>query len=98
MYLLPQDVPRLSLTRLVHPYPPPPPRFLHGAAKGLAHVHSCGKMHGDIKPSNILLVPDKDNATTITFTAKISDFGFTVGEKINSLFLVSRDILTYLSY
>lgn len=64
-------VPSLPMTTLL--------RLLFGAASGLAHIHSCGKVHGDIKPSNILLIPvhDGDN---ITFTAKIADFGFTVGK------------------
>ncbi|CAN0458331.1 unnamed protein product [Ascophyllum nodosum] len=36
-------------------------RLIHGATIGLAHVHFCGKVHGDIKPSNIELVPDRGN-------------------------------------
>lgn len=55
-------------------------RLLHGAACGLAHVHSCGKVHGDVKPSNVLIVPNDTDGDTITFTAKIADFGFTVGK------------------
>ena len=96
MCMLPQDIPRLTLTRSAHPYLPPSFRLLHGAAKGLAHIHSCGKVHGDIKPSNIVLVLDKGNSNTITFTAKIADFGFTVGEKTTRIFLVSGDFLTFL--
>ncbi|KAJ8773676.1 hypothetical protein K2173_005922 [Erythroxylum novogranatense] len=45
-------------------------RIAKGAARGLAHLHECSPrkfVHGDIKPSNILL----DN----NFQAHISDFG-----------------------
>jgi serine/threonine protein kinase len=38
-----------------------------GAAKGVAHVHSKGFMHGDIKPDNFIVTED--------WTVKISDFG-----------------------
>ena len=88
VWMLPQDIPRLTLTRPAHPYLPPSFRLLHSAAKGLARVHSCGKVHGDIKPSNIVLVPNNGNNsnTMITFTAKITDFGFTVGEKTKAYF------------
>ena len=38
-----------------------------GAAKGIAHVHSKGFMHGDIKPDNFIVTED--------WIVKISDFG-----------------------
>ena len=38
-----------------------------GAARGIAHVHSKGFMHGDIKPDNFIVAGD--------WTVKISDFG-----------------------
>ncbi|MQL99875.1 hypothetical protein Taro_032600 [Colocasia esculenta] len=45
-------------------------RIARGTARGLAHIHECSArrfVHGDIRPSNILLDPD--------FTTRISDFG-----------------------
>ena len=38
-----------------------------GAAKGIAHVHSKGFMHGDIKPDNFIVTED--------WVVKVSDFG-----------------------
>ena len=45
-------------------------RIGRGAAQGIAHIHECSPrkyIHGDIKPSNILLDPFLD--------ARIADFG-----------------------
>ncbi|KAG0606497.1 hypothetical protein M758_9G145500, partial [Ceratodon purpureus] len=45
-------------------------RIARGAAQGIAHIHECSPrkyIHGDIKPSNILLDPFLD--------ARIADFG-----------------------
>lgn len=41
-------------------------RYLFQAAQGLAYLHGQGLIHGDIKPSNILIYPDG---------AKLGDFG-----------------------
>jgi serine/threonine protein kinase len=38
-----------------------------GAARGIAYLHSCGMIHRDINPKNVLL--------TAGFATKISDFG-----------------------
>ncbi|MEV7598412.1 serine/threonine-protein kinase [Kitasatospora sp. NPDC089797] len=42
-------------------------RILTGVCAGLVHMHRAGWVHGDLKPANILLMPDG--------TAKIADFG-----------------------
>ncbi len=55
---------RLKRGRL--PFPAALPIVLQ-VARGLEHAHECGIVHGDVKPSNIVLLPDG--------TAKILDFG-----------------------
>ncbi|KAI9196853.1 hypothetical protein LWI28_027566 [Acer negundo] len=40
--------------------------------EGLCHVHDCDYVHCDLKPDNVLLVPNKTGAG---FVAKIGDFG-----------------------
>ncbi|GHF73209.1 hypothetical protein GCM10018790_58890 [Kitasatospora xanthocidica] len=44
-------------------------RLLAEVCAGLTHMHRSGWVHGDLKPANILLMPDG--------TAKIADFGLT---------------------
>ncbi|WP_262986092.1 serine/threonine-protein kinase, partial [Streptomyces sp. CBMA123] len=44
-------------------------RILTEVCAGLTHMHRAGWVHGDLKPANILLMPDG--------TAKIADFGLT---------------------
>ncbi len=44
-------------------------RILAEVCAGLTHMHRVGWVHGDLKPANILLMPDG--------TAKIADFGLT---------------------
>ncbi|MDH6707535.1 hypothetical protein P3T27_004272 [Kitasatospora sp. MAA19] len=44
-------------------------RVLTEVCAGLTHMHRVGWVHGDLKPANILLMPDG--------TAKIADFGLT---------------------
>ncbi|RKT08890.1 transglycosylase-like protein with SLT domain [Streptomyces sp. 1114.5] len=44
-------------------------RILAEVCAGLTHMHRAGWVHGDLKPANILLMPDG--------TAKIADFGLT---------------------
>ncbi|MEV7773598.1 serine/threonine-protein kinase [Kitasatospora sp. NPDC086791] len=44
-------------------------RVLAEVCAGLTHMHRVGWVHGDLKPANVLLMPDG--------TAKIADFGLT---------------------
>ena len=44
-------------------------RILAEVCAGLTHMHRVGWVHGDLKPANILVMPDG--------TAKIADFGLT---------------------
>lgn len=41
--------------------------------QGLSYLHSCGIVHGDLKPANVLM--DDSNADRRGFIAKLSDFG-----------------------
>ncbi|KXZ53260.1 hypothetical protein GPECTOR_7g1154 [Gonium pectorale] len=50
-------------------------RTLLEVAQGMAHLHSAGLVHGDLKPANVLL---KSNSRDVReFVAKVSDFGVT---------------------
>ncbi len=67
-------------------------RWLRDAANGLVPLHRAGLVHGDIKPKNILLVPDlphiprssgepphlpdPEELYTNGLVAKLADFGF----------------------
>jgi serine/threonine protein kinase len=54
--------------------PLPPPNALEyakGIGRGLSFAHSMGILHGDLKPRNILVVPDQSPAESI----KLTDFG-----------------------
>ena len=52
--------------------------------RGVAYLHSQGKVHCDLKPENILLartsvLPAKDASKAARWTAKVADFGAQVG-------------------
>ncbi len=46
---------------------PEAPRLIAEICAGLAHLHACGWVHGDLKPSNVLLMPDG--------SVRLADFG-----------------------
>ncbi|KAG9022543.1 hypothetical protein FRB95_014629, partial [Tulasnella sp. JGI-2019a] len=49
---------------------------IHGIASGLAYLHACGVIHGDIKAANVLL----DD----TLTPLLSDFGLAKKDELNA--------------
>ena len=54
----------------------PEPRFIISLHSAMNVLHkSCGFMHGDMKPSNVLLFDDSTEAGQ-TVEAKLADFGF----------------------
>ncbi|KAL1846416.1 hypothetical protein Daus18300_014259 [Diaporthe australafricana] len=52
--------------------------FCRDIAEGLSVLHTCGVVHGDIKPENILVFPRKDARNS--FSLKLTDFGHSVLE------------------
>ncbi|KAI3463483.1 hypothetical protein Pfo_020146 [Paulownia fortunei] len=49
--------------------------FTRSILRGLNHIHRIGYVHCDLKPDNILLVPDARSKGFAEFRAKIGDFG-----------------------
>jgi serine/threonine protein kinase len=49
-------------------------RIVDDTATGLAHIHACGLVHCDIKPSNLMLFGDV-TAKIPTLVAKVGDLG-----------------------
>ncbi|KAG9008699.1 hypothetical protein FRB93_006245 [Tulasnella sp. JGI-2019a] len=49
--------------------------IVHGIASGLAYLHACGVIHGDIKAANILLAD--------SLTPLLGDFGLTKDDEFN---------------
>ncbi|HWS33845.1 MAG TPA: protein kinase [Actinoplanes sp.] len=50
---------------------PDAPRLITEICAGLAHLHSAGWVHGDLKPGNVLLMPDG--------SVRLADFGLARG-------------------
>ncbi|PSR83841.1 hypothetical protein BD289DRAFT_483105 [Coniella lustricola] len=50
--------------------------LLGNVASGLAALHSCGIVHGDVKLDNVLVYPSRENPAQAM--AKVSDFGHVV--------------------
>uniref|UniRef100_A0A2N9FF35 Protein kinase domain-containing protein n=1 Tax=Fagus sylvatica TaxID=28930 RepID=A0A2N9FF35_FAGSY len=46
-------------------------RYTKSILRGLTHIHNCGYVHCDLKPDNVLLVPNSSGI----FVAKIGDLG-----------------------
>jgi serine/threonine protein kinase len=53
-------------------------KICHEVAVGLAFLHACGVIHGDVKPENVLLFPPEAN--TSPPRAKLSDFSHSLFE------------------
>lgn len=70
-FLVTEYVPGSDLRRLVHYNGPMSQEkaavLISQAASALAHAHSCGMIHRDVKPGNILITPDGH--------AKLTDLG-----------------------
>jgi serine/threonine protein kinase len=51
-------------------------RLCHDVANGIAELHSCGVIHGDIKLGNILLFGDLNEIESVS--AKVADFSHSI--------------------
>ncbi|CAK0892978.1 unnamed protein product [Prorocentrum cordatum] len=57
---------------------------LRCVAGALAHMHSCGVTHNDIKPENVMLKQEEGAGPRADVTAKLGDFGLAVRSKDRS--------------
>ncbi|HWF05259.1 MAG TPA: protein kinase [Candidatus Angelobacter sp.] len=60
-------------------------KFARQLCSGLAEAHRSGVIHGDLKPANIILTPEKDSSeNNQELRAVITDFGLAVDEDGNT--------------
>ncbi|OJD11136.1 serine/threonine protein kinase [Emergomyces pasteurianus Ep9510] len=65
-------------------------KLCHDIARGLAIIHACGIVHGDLKHENVLIFANKyDIPPSQPYTAKLADFGGAVMD-------ISQSDLSYL--
>lgn len=57
---------------------------LRCVASALAHMHSCGVTHNDIKPENVMLKQEEGAGPRADVTVKLGDFGLAVRSKDTS--------------
>ncbi|KAJ7125808.1 hypothetical protein C8R43DRAFT_1111468 [Mycena crocata] len=50
-------------------------KLCHDVAKGLAILHACDIVHGDLKHENVLVFRNKVKDAEVEYTAKLADFG-----------------------
>lgn len=55
--------------------------IIRDAARGIEALHSCGIIHGDVKPSNLLVFKHPNRK----FVVKLTDFGFAMAESDDRL-------------
>ncbi|KFY62924.1 hypothetical protein V496_04334 [Pseudogymnoascus sp. VKM F-4515 (FW-2607)] len=55
--------------------------IIRDAARGIEALHSCGIIHGDVKPSNLLVFKHPNRK----FVVKLTDFGFAMAENDDRL-------------
>jgi serine/threonine protein kinase len=77
-----------ELTGLGKPVPDAP-RLITEICEGLAHMHAEGWLHGDLKPSNILLMPDG--------SIRLADFGLTTELDGSHAYLPRAGSMDYLA-
>uniref|UniRef100_A0A2N9I4C2 Protein kinase domain-containing protein n=1 Tax=Fagus sylvatica TaxID=28930 RepID=A0A2N9I4C2_FAGSY len=64
-------------------------RYTKSILRGLTHIHNCGYVHCDLKPENVLLVPNSRG----NFVAKIGDLGLAKRSGLRKKRLDLRDYL-----
>src|SRR5947207_948757 len=53
-------------------------KLCYDVARGLAVLHACGIVHGDLKHENALIFENREKISGVPFTAKLADFGGSV--------------------